>query len=91
MGLLFNDDDLLYGKFGTGSAYRVRVWRITDRGVKKVTELSSWHAEPEFLSDRRGRPVIRVYEGGFDARLTLRRVDWIYVNGHFLKHRSPGR
>jgi len=90
MGLFYDENGLLYSKWVGGSAYRVRVWRLTDKGVRKVGEFASWHREPDFTSDKLGRPTIRVYEGGFDFALTLRPVLWTYIHGRFIRQRRNG-
>lgn len=90
LGLFYGENGLLYSKWAGGSAYRVRVWRVTDKGVEKVGEFASWHREPDFTSDKLGRPAIRVYEGGFDFALTLRPVLWTYIHGRFLRETRNG-
>jgi hypothetical protein len=62
MGLFTRDqDDLVFSLWSGGSAYRVRVWQVSDSGVRKVAELSS-RGRPDFLTDNAGRPAIRTYE-----------------------------
>jgi hypothetical protein len=90
MGLFCNDNGLIFSSWAGGSAYRVRVWRVTDHEIKKIGELASWHRPPEFMTDRFGRPVVRTYEGGFDFALSLRPVSWIYKNGRFLRQARKG-
>lgn len=90
MGLFADENGLLYSKWAGGSAYRVRVWRVTDNGVRKVGEFASWHREPDFTSDKFTRPTIRVYEGGFDFALTLRPVLWTYIRGRFVRQKRNG-
>ncbi|WP_267389734.1 hypothetical protein [Sphingomonas sp. GC_Shp_3] len=62
MGLFSrNQDDLVFSLWSGGSAYRVRVWQVSDAGVRKVAELSS-RGRPDFLTDSTGRSAIRTYE-----------------------------
>lgn len=62
MGLITRDQgELVYSLWSGGSTYRVRVWKVSDRGVRKVAELSS-RGRPDFLTDETGRPAIRTYE-----------------------------
>ncbi|MFK3890507.1 hypothetical protein [Sphingomonas sp. NPDC079357] len=62
MGLFSRDqDDLVFSLWSSGSAYRVRVWQVSDTGVRKVVELSS-RGRPDFLTDGAGRSAIRTYE-----------------------------
>lgn len=91
MGLLADDYGLLYLKGAGRSAYHVRVWRVTDNGISKVGEFASWHRSPDFITDQRGRPTIRTYEGGFDLALTLRPVLWTYTRGRFVRQKRIGR
>lgn len=90
MGLIADENGLLYFKGAFGSAYHVRVWRVTDKDISKVGEFASWHRSPDFITDQRGRPTIRVYEGGFDFALTLRPVLWTYSRGRFVRQKRSG-
>jgi hypothetical protein len=83
MGLFTRDqDDLLFSLWGGGSAYRVRVWKVGDSGVRKVVELSS-RGRPDFLTDDMGRSAIRTYEGSSGAG-PLKPVLRSFIRGHFV-------
>jgi hypothetical protein len=88
MGMFIRDqDDLVFSLWSGGSAYRVIVWSVSDRNVRKVIELSS-RGEPDFMTGLDGSPMIQTYEAD-SAALPLRRVRWIFRHGRFVRHR-PG-
>lgn len=82
LGLFTRDqDDLIFSTWTSGSGYRVRVWRASNAGIRKVAELSS-RGRPDFQSDRFGRSTIRTFEregstGPFYPIL------WTYQGGSF--------
>ena len=82
LGLFTRDQDgLIFSTWSAGSAYRVRVWRVSDRGIHKVVELSS-RGRPDFQSDEFGRSTIRAFEGESSTG-PLRPVLWTYRSGSF--------
>ncbi|WP_448662249.1 hypothetical protein ACG3SL_16470 [Sphingomonas sp. CJ20] len=86
MGLFVRDQDgLLFSLWAGGSAYRVRIWRITDAGIRQVAELSS-RGRPEFLDDPQGRPIIHTFdaESGTGPRSVIR---WTYDGKAFVRSR----
>jgi len=72
----WDGDDLVYSVWAGGSAYRVRVWRVTRTGVTQVLEASS-RGRPDFMSSGDGSPEVRTYEAdsGVD---TPKPVTWEY-------------
>lgn len=86
---LWDGDDLVYSIWAGGSAYRVRVWAVTARGVSQVLEASS-RGRPDFLSGPDGAPEIRTYEadGGTQPQ---RPVLWRYRAGTFAKTEAAAR
>jgi hypothetical protein len=87
MGLFWQDrDDLIVSSWSGGSAYRVRVWQITDKGIARVLEASS-RSRPEFLSSADGQLVVQTHmsEGG-SSPMHLER--WTFERGSF--HRDVG-
>lgn len=83
MGLFANEGGFVFSTWSAGSAYRVRVWKVGDSEIRKVGEFSSWHRQPDFMTDNAGRSIVRTYEGGFDSGLSLRPVLWAYSHGRF--------
>lgn len=84
VGLFVRDtDDLLYSIWSGGSAYRIRVWAMTDHAVRPVAVLSS-RGWPEFLSDGQGRPVIRTVDGDKGGNPRPKSV-WTYMRGRFTR------
>lgn len=83
MGLFANEGGFVFSTWSAGSAYRVRVWQIGSREIRKVGEFSSWHRQPDFMTDNEGRSIVRTYEGGFDSGLSLRPVLWTYSRDRF--------
>lgn len=82
LGLFTRDrEDLIFSTWSSGSAYRVRVWHVSDTGIHKVAELSS-RGRPDFQSDRFGRSTIRTFEGGSSAG-PLHPILWTYRSGSF--------
>ena len=86
---LWDGDDLVYSIWAGGSAYRVRVWAVTARGVSQVLEASS-RARPDFLSGPDGAPEIRTFEadGGTQPQ---RQVLWRFRAGTFAKTEADAR
>lgn len=83
LGLFTRDqDDLVFSMWSGGSAYQVRVWQVSDSGVRKVAELSS-RGRPDFLSDNAGRPAIRTYEAESGAG-PFTPVLRSFIRGHFV-------
>lgn len=83
MGLFTRDqDELVFSLWSGGSAYRVRIWQVGDRAVRKVAELSS-RGRPDFLTDEAGRAAIRTYEadGSVDPMKPVLRS---FVRGRFV-------
>ena len=84
LGLFTRDrDDLVFSTWSAGSAYRVRVWRVSASGIGKIAELSS-RGMPDFLSGRSGRPSIRTYEGDSGTG-PMHSVLWTYRDGRFVR------
>lgn len=77
----WDGDDLVYSVWAGGSAYRVRVWRVTRARVTQVLEASS-RARPDFMTSTDGSPEVRTYEadGGVDIPSP---VVWEYHGGTF--------
>jgi len=83
MGLFSRDqDDLVFSVWSGGSAYRVRVWQVSDAGVRKVAELSS-RGRPDFLTDGAGRSAIRTYEAESGVE-PLKPVLRSFIRGRFV-------
>jgi hypothetical protein len=83
MGLFTRDqDELVFSWWSGGSAYRVRVWQVSDWGVRKVAELSS-RGRPDFLTDEMGRPAIRTYEADRGVN-PLKSVLRSFIRGRFV-------
>ncbi len=74
-------DNLVFSLWSGGSAYRVRVYQVSDTGVRKVAELSS-RGLPDVLTDNAGRPAIRTYEADSGAQ-ALKPVLRSFIRGHF--------
>ena len=88
-------DNLIYSTWAGGSAYRVRVWSVTDDGVQSLFEESS-RGMPGFITDKSGRQIIRTYERphdavGRDTSLNSQVVLWRLENGHFVRLNRRGR
>ena len=83
MGLFSRDqDDLVFSLWSGGSAYRVRVWQVSDAGVRKVAELSS-RGRPDFLTDGAGRSAIRTYEADSGVE-PFKSVVRSFIGGRFV-------
>jgi hypothetical protein len=83
MGLFSRDqDDLVFSLWSGGSSYRVRVWQVSDAGVRKVAELPS-RGRPDFLTDDAGRSAIRTYEADSGVE-PFKPTLWSFVKGRFV-------
>jgi dipeptidyl aminopeptidase/acylaminoacyl peptidase len=83
LGLFSRDqDDLVFSLWSGGSSYRVRVWQVSDAGVRKVAELPS-RGRPDFLTDDAGRSAIRTYEADSGVE-PFKPTLWSFVKGRFV-------
>lgn len=85
----WDGDDLVYSIWAGGSAYRVRVWKVSLGGVSQVLDASS-RGRPDILSAADGTPVVRTYEAesGVGPRSP---VAWEYRGGVFIKDPQESR
>lgn len=82
LGVFTRDqDDLIFSTWTSGSAYRVRVWRASNTGIRKVAELSS-RGRPDVQSDGFGRSTIRTFERESSTG-PLHPILWTYQGGAF--------
>jgi hypothetical protein len=80
---LGDGDDLLFSIWAGGSAYRVRVWKLSRGGVVQLLKASS-RGRPDFVSTDDGAPAVRTYEA--DSGLQdPHPMTWEYRNGNFTR------
>jgi|EndMetStandDraft_2_1072991.scaffolds.fasta_scaffold49395_1 hypothetical protein len=80
---LWDGDDLVYSVWAGGSAYRVRVWRLSRAGMTQLLEVTS-RARPDFLTGSDGTAEIRTYEAEGGTQPT-HPVVWRYRDGKYSK------
>jgi len=85
----WDGDDLVYSIWVGGVAYSVVVWSVADGGVRQVFNEAS-RGMPDFLTDSRGRQIIRTYERPLDVQGRELSVEpapvlWRLENGRFVR------
>jgi len=80
---LWDRDDLVFSVWSGGSAYRVRVWKLSKGGAVQLLEASS-RARPDFVSASDGSVAVRTYEAESGVQAP-NPVTWEYRNGNFTR------
>jgi hypothetical protein len=83
---LWDGDDLLFSVWAGGSAYRVRVWKVSRGAVVELLEASS-RGRPDISSAVDGAPTVRTYEADGGTQPT-NAVTWEYRDGAFTRAKA---